>query len=569
MTALTKTTVTYHIEKPDGTPWAHRLVFQLVPGGYDANGMAPGAVVHGAVDANGDGEIDLWANEGGDESSFYRCVLPSGEQFTFTVPTTGGPYTLSELRALGQTASDPQFPTIIGLLPFVSVKLRGATGDGTTDDYAALQAMLDQLGTAGGGIAFFPIGTYKVTSPLDVPNGVYLWGAGNVYPASGAVVSYAGTAQAIRGKAGFADTDNTRNIGIAHLTVLLTGAGATGVQLEAAKSCTLENVLVRMAGGAASAQIGLHLKAERSGGTYSGCFYNRITQLRILGDSKANGHTGVKFTGTASDGQVNANTFAEVAIDGVDKAWVLGPASMNRVFGFTCENVQTTALEFQANALGNQFIGGYFEQVATMIDFKASSQDNRVVVGTLASVTTRATDAGTTNRVEYSNIQYGTPTGQEGGKFVQFRKTNETFSRLCLNAGGFYTGPGTADPTDAASVGRRFSYLEKTINTITTSTADPTITPNCANGYGMYFVLDTSTSGTVTIAAPTNSFAEGDVVSVEIINQSGGALTLAWNASYRPNSSLTTSMNNGTRYTVQFRRRSTLWIIMGAAFGPA
>jgi hypothetical protein len=54
----------------------------------------------------------------------------------------------------------------------------GADGDGTTDDYAACQAAIDAAETAGGGIVFFPAGTYRITQMLTVPHTVSLLGTG-------------------------------------------------------------------------------------------------------------------------------------------------------------------------------------------------------------------------------------------------------------------------------------------------------------------------------------------------------------------------------------------------------
>lgn len=53
-----------------------------------------------------------------------------------------------------------------------------ATGDGTTNDAAAIQAALDAAGTAGGGTVVLPVGTYKIGSCISVPANVELVGQG-------------------------------------------------------------------------------------------------------------------------------------------------------------------------------------------------------------------------------------------------------------------------------------------------------------------------------------------------------------------------------------------------------
>jgi hypothetical protein len=63
---------------------------------------------------------------------------------------------------------------------FVNVKspTYGATGNGTTDDRVAIQAAIDAANTAGGGVVFFPAGTYRVTSALTMYGRVSLLGVG-------------------------------------------------------------------------------------------------------------------------------------------------------------------------------------------------------------------------------------------------------------------------------------------------------------------------------------------------------------------------------------------------------
>lgn len=59
-----------------------------------------------------------------------------------------------------------------------SVKTFGATGDGVTDDTAAIQAALDHMDSVGGGTLYFPEGTYLISSYLTVHPMTIIRGAG-------------------------------------------------------------------------------------------------------------------------------------------------------------------------------------------------------------------------------------------------------------------------------------------------------------------------------------------------------------------------------------------------------
>lgn len=61
-------------------------------------------------------------------------------------------------------------------LGIISVRDYGATGDGTTDDRAAIQAALDSINSAGGGALYFPNGTYLVSGTLTVYSNISLVG---------------------------------------------------------------------------------------------------------------------------------------------------------------------------------------------------------------------------------------------------------------------------------------------------------------------------------------------------------------------------------------------------------
>jgi len=52
-------------------------------------------------------------------------------------------------------------------LGWINVRDYGATGNGSTDDTAAINAAIAQLNANGRGVLYFPAGTYKVSSGLD------------------------------------------------------------------------------------------------------------------------------------------------------------------------------------------------------------------------------------------------------------------------------------------------------------------------------------------------------------------------------------------------------------------
>jgi hypothetical protein len=74
------------------------------------------------------------------------------------------------------------FSQVDRALPFHSVLNHGATGDGIADDQQEVQAAIDAAATAGGGVVWFPAGTYLITDPLTLSgptyDGIVLAGAG-------------------------------------------------------------------------------------------------------------------------------------------------------------------------------------------------------------------------------------------------------------------------------------------------------------------------------------------------------------------------------------------------------
>ena len=71
---------------------------------------------------------------------------------------------------------------IIRTSPFVSIADYGAKGDGSTDDYEAIQDALDALADTGGTI-LFPEGIYLISAPLFFYSNQTLFGAGAIIKA--------------------------------------------------------------------------------------------------------------------------------------------------------------------------------------------------------------------------------------------------------------------------------------------------------------------------------------------------------------------------------------------------
>lgn len=84
---------------------------------------------------------------------------------------------------ISQSAADARYAPIgggaTGLMVNVTDSPYSATGDGSTDDTSAITTALSAVGAAGGGIVFFPEGTYKITSTITLDDeDVRLVGAG-------------------------------------------------------------------------------------------------------------------------------------------------------------------------------------------------------------------------------------------------------------------------------------------------------------------------------------------------------------------------------------------------------
>ena len=114
----------------------------------DAHGFTNTAPITDLYDFNRDGVVNLT-----DQLIARQSVDTTATALQyFTAPTPADPGTTGSFSAV------------------FNVKNYGATGNGTTDDTAGLQAAINALSTAGQGLLYFPSGAYRIDTSLNLQN---------------------------------------------------------------------------------------------------------------------------------------------------------------------------------------------------------------------------------------------------------------------------------------------------------------------------------------------------------------------------------------------------------------
>ena len=121
--------------------------------------------------------------DGEGRSVIVSCTVSDQRGTTATatrkvsVANAAGRYAICVDEATEGSATHGWTPQINSLLAGVSVSVRspifGATGDGSTDDTAAIQAAIDYVRDRGGGRVYFPKGTYKLIAPYRDEDDIY------------------------------------------------------------------------------------------------------------------------------------------------------------------------------------------------------------------------------------------------------------------------------------------------------------------------------------------------------------------------------------------------------------
>jgi hypothetical protein len=113
-----------------------------------------------------------WSSTGSGPETVTRYTL--GSDPSYVEPGDGHILAWSDAANAYLPKAPSDVPTALGRTP----QEYGAVGDGVADDTAAIQAALDAVGAAGGGVVYVPAGTYLISSDLTIPDKVFLVGAG-------------------------------------------------------------------------------------------------------------------------------------------------------------------------------------------------------------------------------------------------------------------------------------------------------------------------------------------------------------------------------------------------------
>jgi hypothetical protein len=161
---------------------------------------------------------------------------------------------------------------------FVNVKTYGATGDGTTDDTAAIQSAINAVRSAGGGVVFFPQGTYIVSISLNFTGmvGFEVWGSG-----------------------------------LGGTTIRLNTAGTPGIDLTGSRNYSFRNMLIFAGSGTNSPNVVI-LKARNN--TLASVGLSEFNNVQIESPNSGTTCKAVVYSyASEDDSYVKCNLYTHVA----------------------------------------------------------------------------------------------------------------------------------------------------------------------------------------------------------------------------------------------------------------
>lgn len=258
------------------------------------------------------------------------------------------------LLSTGASANIKDVIASTGVFFNVQAPSYGALGNGTNDDTAEITAACNAARDAGGGIVYFPEGTYIVTSAINPGAGVMLLGAGRNASIIQTAVNNAFQVQqndcTIMNLGFTKDTTGRAGAHIGHNTLVLTGLSIvnckfTGANFPAVSLCATAARIVNCEFNVTEAGGGVVTSAVTSS---TGCVIDMVGN-RVLVTSV---HTGTLI------GVDNAAHRANFTGGSISYVQAGNPASSIFTFGGAGKGILSSALIDIATGGGTVVLGG-------------------------------------------------------------------------------------------------------------------------------------------------------------------------------------------------------------------
>lgn len=450
----------------------------------------------------------------------------------------------------------------------ISVRAVGAVGDGVADDQPAIQAACDAVEALGGGVVTvpWPPSVYLLGASVEIPSNCrFICDGVPRITAGEQQFTYAGADAAFVMKDGEGVSSGSfRSIHLEAIGVELTTASATGFRLRHGRDAVVELCAVRMS---ADNQIGFHLQGEADGSANKGVF--DVTLRRTISYTASDSYTGAlhyKLSGVTSDGQVNACLFLNVRGGGSGTGVETGPSNTNSWVMPEFEALTGDGFHFLSGAFENGIHDLYIEAqsgwTGKILNVESGALRN-YLDGYVAGVNVNPDDL----TLQPANFSRWNGVSRDyaaaaTNTIKSIRVVGDAEDRHFWRPDGFFIGDGTNPATTSNSTGRKYTLADKTAAQTDFSSADPSATPDLSVAHVHALRLQAGSSGTLTINAPSNAFADGNERLIVVVrNVSGGSINLNWSGyvSYSGDT-LPASINTSDWFAAVFIRVLSNWV---------
>lgn len=296
-------------------------------------------------------------------NSQYYGTNGSGTKGYFTLPAGSAP----------SYPNNSGTATVVARPSVTDVRDYGATGDGSTDDTAAIAAAVSAAHTAGNSI-YFPAGEYLVTTFPTLNDYDTIHGDG----ADKSTVIYGGSGTLIT-------LNNKMRVNFKNMGFFITGASGKGFQLSNCFSCSFDSMVIRGNHTSTSyptylASVGIRLDSNTGGtmiinslignfgtGIATYCIQNYVTNCKITTNyisvlgSGNNNNAGLSITNSEFvsdtdpdttdkhiyiDGAANDWWLSNVWFEGADSAVVVGVSGTGGPSSFGMSNCHISARSY-------------------------------------------------------------------------------------------------------------------------------------------------------------------------------------------------------------------------------